>query len=347
MNIFYRILGDDERNDHVLRRDLAWWTCYQAPYSNGGEDENENELAQQQGTSNYLDNSSGATISVNQQSRVDDAPSGDILVIGFDRRGKFYASTLVDHSCPMYCTDLPRKGAENPTPPESGKTDELVVQGEDFLPTILIQHLFTQFVWAISKDLPKACLPLHFLDPATEVEIEGRDKLNLESIKETWTLPRLYHQKLSTLVSQIEGQGLGSRNDILFCIIPAFSFHDLLPNRAMLQFLPLVPKDDAWTTVTRQYHALLDTNMRTNKPEVLCYCIIIQIMEFLYIAGQPYDKAFRPEGKLNEELRKLVFTLSSPKSRHVLEMFEHMHDHQGREDAFYEIFQKLFERGPI
>lgn len=176
------------------------------------------------------------------------------------------------------------------------------------------------------------------------MEIEGRDKFDPEHIKETWALPRLSHQKLSKLISQIENLELGNRDDILFCIVPAFSSYDLLPNRAMLQLIPLVPKDHAWTTATRQYRELLDRDMRIDAPEILCYCIIIQIMEFLYVAYQPYNDVFRPEETFNQELRGLVTTLRSPKFRHVVERVKPMHKKQGRQTSFDEIFDQYLEK---
>lgn len=221
------------------------------------------------------------------------------------------------------------------------------MDGEASLPIILVQHLFTDFVWTMSKSLPKDCLPFGFEDAAKEVGIEGRERFDPDYLAETWYLPKLYHTKLSELVRQVEAYGMGANTDILLCIIPAFSATDRLPNQAMLQLIPTIGKDNAWIPLTSCYNSLMATNMRTEKPESLCLAAVIHAMDFLYFAHLPYDTVVRPPEELGEELRKLTTRISSPIFKHTVSMLAPMHNLQGRREAFYSIYQQYKDHGRV
>lgn len=212
--------------------------------------------------------------------------------------------------------------------------------GESSLPTILIQHLFTTFVWAISEDLCTLCLPLSFGDSPSQVKIDGRDRFQTDNFHETWYLPRLSHAKLTALVEEIKGYGMGSEDDILLCIIPAFSSKDLLPNRVMVQLLPPLKGDTGWAATARCYRDLLDTKLRKQKPEKLSYCVVAYVMDFVYFAHQPYDEVFKPEEELNRVLKDIVINLNSPSFSQVVRMLAPVHSHQGRRETFGRIFKQ-------
>lgn len=127
--------------------------------------------------------------------------------------------------------DMPDGSPE--TEPQRDDSKKLIVKGEDILPNIMIQHLFTSFMWFISRKLPKNCLPLSF-DDEREVEFQDRTNLGLGSLEATRSSSKLSHPKLSALVQEVKSYGWGSRDDILLCIIPALSAHDRLPNPAIV-----------------------------------------------------------------------------------------------------------------
>lgn len=217
---------------------------------------------------------------------------------------------------------------------------QLVLTEEGSLPAILIQHLFTTFVWAISEELCDLCLPLSFGDSPSEVQIDGRDRFQTDNFHETWYLPRLFHAKLTALVEQIKGYGMGSEDDILLCVIPAFSSKDLLPNRAMLQLLPPLKGDKGWAATARCYHDLLGTKLMKQKPEMLLHCVVAYVMDFVYFANQPYDEIFRPEDKLDRVLKNIITDIGSPSFSQVVQMLAPMHGHRGRRRVFDRIFKQ-------
>ena len=207
---------------------------------------------------------------------------------------------------------------------------------------MLAQHLFCLFVWQLSAHLSRTCLKLSFKESSQEVEIEGRDKFDPNRLDETWMSPRLSHKKLTGLVRQIENYGLGSRQDILICLVPAFSCWDLLPSQAILRLMPPVAKDHRWTETSRQYSQLLETSLRKEegKVEILCYAAIIYTMDFLYIAYQPYDEIVRPEYFLDSEIAKLVRKLNSNEFAHIVKTLEPVHNRQHRGTAFRSLFSQ-------
>ena len=199
----------------------------------------------------------------------------------------------------------------------------------------------------MSKSLPKDCLPFSFEDAARAVGIEGRERFDPDFLAETWFLPKLYHTKLSELVRHIETYGMGTKTDILLCIIPAFSAVDCLPNQAMLQLIPGIGKDNTWISTTRCYNSLMAMDMRTERPDSLCLAAAIHAMDFLYFAHEPYDAVIGPPQELREELGRLVRLISRPRYEDTLRMLVSMHNLQGRRAAFYSIYQQYKEDAGI
>jgi hypothetical protein len=139
---------------------------------------------------------------------------------------------------------------------------------------------------------------------------------------------------------------MGTNNDILLYIIPAFSAVDRLPNQAMLQLIPGIGKDSAWIPIARCYNSLMAMNMRTDKPESLCLAAVIHTMDFLYFAHLthlPYDTVVRPPNGLRDELERLVALISRPRFKSTVSMLVPMHQLQGRRVAFRSIYQQYKE----
>lgn len=218
-----------------------------------------------------------------------------------------------------------------------GKATEIGVAAEGFLPNILIQHLFTSFIWAIVEHLPENCLSLDF-NGTNEDKIEGHDRFYQDSFHQTWYLPKLSHEKLTETVRQIESYGMGSKIDILLCLIPALSFKDLLPNHAILQLIPPFSKNQGWAATARCYTNLMATSLRNDKPEILCFIVAIHTMDFLHLAYQPYDKFNEPPKELDDELKSIVRKLGTSKFAQVVRTLVPMHNLQGRRATFDSIF---------
>jgi hypothetical protein len=226
----------------------------------------------------------------------------------------------------------------NDAPP--GVVHELGVMSEGFLADILTQHLFTSFIWAISKSLPDDCLKVGFRPGNTSIEIEGRDQFDHNLFDETWYLPRLSHVKLKEVVRQIESYGLGNRVDILLCMIPALSARDLLPNHAMLQLIPTVSAVNDWASIARCYYNLMTSTLDITKREKLCYSVIVHAMDFLELACQPYSKSFEPSEYLLLEIKTIVRELRQSHFVDILEsIVAALHNRQHRGAVFESIIR--------
>lgn len=319
---FRRILGCDDK-DGALRRDLTWWADYEILY--------------------------GSMTEAAEEDAERDTDSGDdVVVIGFDHdwlNGKSSPCETTHHCA----KEFPCLGDDIQQCHQSGSevtTSDLFSAGENSLLNIFAQHLFCSFVWQVSTRLSRTCLKLSFKESSQEVEIDGRDRFDPNRLKDTWMSPRLSHKKLTGLVRHMENYGLGSRQEILLCLVPAFSCQDLLPSHAMLRLMPSpVPKDDGWTDdgwaeTAQQYSELLETGLRKeeNKAEILCCAAVIYTLDFLYIAYQPYDKFVRPQSFLNWRFGELVLKLSSNDFAHVVRDLEPVHNRQSRRAAFRSLF---------
>ncbi|KAK5654305.1 hypothetical protein OQA88_7483 [Cercophora sp. LCS_1] len=179
------------------------------------------------------------------------------------------------------------------------------------LPLILAQHLFTSFIWSITKYLPRSCLGQGLPFHKQEVEVSRSRKFVPQHFRETWSEPALRQRSLTKVVQQIERTGLGDATDILLCIIPALSFADLLPNEAMLEILPQKTPDYGWVEVADCYDHLLQSNLGKSIEERFCYEVVVATVDFLVVVSEPYDDDTEPSDELRETLRRLAITLLS------------------------------------
>jgi hypothetical protein len=221
-----------------------------------------------------------------------------------------------------------------------GRSHELGVLSEGYLGDILAQHLFTSFIWAVSKELGEDCLKVGYQTENQDIDIENRDQFDINQFDGTWYLPKLSHAKLRETVRQIEGYGLGTKIDILLCIIPALSKRDLLPNHAMLRLIPPVSPVNDWASIARCYNSLMMSTLDIAKPEKLCYAAIVHVMDFLELACQPYNKSLQPSEYLLLEIREMVRNL---KVSHFLQVLQGivaaLHNRQGRGPTFESIIR--------
>jgi hypothetical protein len=107
--------------------------------------------------------------------------------------------------------------------PHRDHSKKIIVKGEDILPNIMIQHLFTSFVWFISRKFPLTCLSQGFKNNESEVKVRTRERRHPSNHELTRPPPNFSHSRLSRLLSEVERYQWGSRDDILLCIIPALS----------------------------------------------------------------------------------------------------------------------------
>lgn len=224
----------------------------------------------------------------------------------------------------------------------NGNPKEIGVVSSGFLPAILAQHLFTNFVWNISRLLPKSCLRSGYTKTQKDVEIEGSDSFSPYDFSTTWHRPKMRHGPLSKIAQQMETAGLGTMTQILFCMIPALSFHDLLPNHAILNLIPKAGQGQGWEETAHCYNKLLESGIRAGKGEEerLCLFVVVDTMDFLYLACEPYSGSNLPPSELDVELRGLAEKLASPKFAGTVAKLAPIYNLQKRVVAFRSIFKR-------
>ncbi|KAK6721005.1 hypothetical protein SNK05_004097 [Fusarium graminearum] len=143
-------------------------------------------------------------------------------------------------------------------PTEAKEPQTLLVQHSTAATaTIVVQHLFTHFIWTIVDRLPKHFLGQGSANVHDYVSVQPSRKLDLLSRK-SGIVRKLSHQNLTKFVLHAEKEDLGTFDDVLLCLIPVFSIKDRLPNDATFQFdLSGFPERKSWPKAASNYSALL------------------------------------------------------------------------------------------
>ncbi|UPL02498.1 hypothetical protein LCI18_013432 [Fusarium solani-melongenae] len=313
---FGRIIGDNF-SDEVLKRDISWWVdSIIAEQSDPAMEDDDNSSDDSNDDSN--DNGSNAEGNGRIWSR---ARTGDVdLVIGFN-------------------------GNES----HDGPARELGITSNDYLPTILAQHMFTSFMWTVVELLPRNCLNPGIDETQQEVEIEGPKEFSSydSSFSEDWLRIKLRHRQLTKVVRKMESYGLGSTTDILLCMIPALSSRNLLPNQAILKLMPRVDSGRGWGETASCYKKLLQTikTDEVSEEDRLSVAIVVASMDFLSLAYEPYDEQMKPPEGLDDEIEAIAQELLSPKFTIVLEKLAPVYRCQYRHRLLYDVL--LYPAGPV
>ena len=209
-----------------------------------------------------------------------------------------------------------------------------------YLPSILAQHLLTSFTWAITNRLRTDFLTSDTSAGQRDVEIIEPHKFAAHKFEQTWLRPTIRHRKLTAAARKMVSYGLGSESDILFCMIPAFSAKDMLPNYEMLQLIsPRNILTSGWLEIAHCCKYLLDSDMRTDPPERYSFAAVIMVMDFLYLASQPYDTTNKPDDSLEIELSAIIKKLAGGRFAGILANLAIAYEFQRRRDAFRRIFE--------
>ena len=253
---------------------------------------------------------------------------------------------------------------ENLASPRRNKRPKLLVQhSSGNLANVLAQHLFTSFIWTIIRHLPADVLHQGSINIHKFVQVQSSNAKDLQSSTKGGLGLELSHTKLTGFVKYSEGEGLGTSDEILLCMIPGFSFGDLLPNDAV--FNHFVPKDtfgskrEDWIKSCAQYNAFLNNSKNVIKAEAEGHfglTTIVDTMEFVYLMGldllnsdgRPSESDFRivvaTDGQKKRRPRKLGLLLQTLSERfpHILKRLSPIYDLQRRRPIFEHVF-RLFK----
>ncbi|EAT77183.2 hypothetical protein SNOG_15518 [Parastagonospora nodorum SN15] len=172
---------------------------------------------------------------------------------------------------------------------------------------ILAQHLFTSFIWTIVDHLPKNVLRQSVLEREQDGDFEGRSN----NVLLTGSRSRLRDRTLVKLVRQLQEFGLGNETDILLCVIPAFSFRDLLPNHALLETIPQIRHGKSLVGTANGYIKLLEQSLSiapygTTVEGKFWYTLVVAAIDFLFFASEPYDEYIQAPEELRTALQDVV-----------------------------------------
>ncbi|KAK2803455.1 hypothetical protein FQN51_003562 [Onygenales sp. PD_10] len=220
--------------------------------------------------------------------------------------------------------------------------EELSIISRGPLPTILAQHLFTSFVWSISKYLPQ--------DALSSADIEDRDRFIPHRIADSYQFPKLRNRKLLHIVQVSESVGLGTAKDIFLCLIPPLSSQLLLPNEEILDLVHhsanKLEKGHNWKQAAEIYDAWLDTVIYSQKEERYNYAVVIAVIDFLLQATDPFMKdtteAVMHKGAsvVKEIVKKIVDKLNSQHLLRLAWRLLNFYEAQHRDSAFKNLIPK-------
>ncbi|KAM6516371.1 hypothetical protein FALCPG4_014555 [Fusarium falciforme] len=297
----------DNLSDEVLKRDISWWV--------------DSIIAEQSDPAVEDDNNSG-----------DDSDDAE-------GNGRFWSRART--------SDVDLVIGFNGNKTHHGPARELGITSNDYLPTILAQHLFTSFMWTVVELLPKNCLNSGIDETQQEVEIEGPKVFESYNFTQTWLRPKIRHRQLTKFVRKMESYGLGSTTDILLCMIPALSSRNLLPNQAILKLMPRVGSSRGWLETASCYKKLLKT-IKTDKVgegDQFSVAVIVASIDFLSLAYEPYDEQMEPPKDLGDELRAMAQELLLPKFTTIMEKLMPVYRCQCRHRLLYNVL--LYPAGPV
>lgn len=158
------------------------------------------------------------------------------------------------------------------------------------------QHLFISFIWAIIDHLPIDFLHQGDLNVQNFVRIQSPGTIDLPSSENSTLGFKLSHVKLTSFTQYAEKEGLGSADDVLSCMIPAFSFKDRLPNEMVINRLfpqeILCHKRREWVGLSPKYINLIqnaESFTTSTTEDRLSVAVVAVTMEYIYLMA--YDRS--------------------------------------------------------
>lgn len=226
---------------------------------------------------------------------------------------------------------------------EAGEAVAIISSGP--LANILAHHLFSAFMWAISPSIPR--------DSFAQATVDDSDLFDGTDFEITWNLPTLRNKKMMKLARDIEAFGLGPVEDVLLAIIPPLSYRGILPNEAMMRVLLRKIGDyeeyHNWSQAQRVYLNLLQLDMDPRRMDRISYEIVVELIEFLFIAKEALDDLDdwndnKQAKSLKEAEESISVTLRNNELLfNVARELQLFFRRQGRDKTFEGLFKKFEE----
>jgi len=175
------------------------------------------------------------------------------------------------------------------------------------------------------------------------IEVNRHQAFESFDLDQTWPKLKLNHQRLDKLTNMMETYGMGTRSDILLCIIPALSVRKLLPNQVVLNLVPRMQEGLGWSEIATCHKKLLDTikSKKLSIDDKVEVGIVVAAMDFLSFACENYDEHNSPSEELNGRLRAVVQELSSDKFADLFKKLAPVYSKQHRREMFVHIFERF------
>lgn len=226
---------------------------------------------------------------------------------------------------------------------EAGEAVAIISSGP--LANILAHHLFSAFMWAISPSIPR--------DSFAQATVDDSDLFDGTDFEITWNLPTLRNKKMMKLARDIEAFGLGPVEDVLLAIIPPLSYRGILPNEVMMRVLLRKIGDyeeyHNWSQAQRVYLNLLQLDMDPRRMDRISYEIVVELIEFLFIAKEALDDLDdwndnKQAKSLKEAEESISVTLRNNELLfNVARELQLFFRRQGRDKTFEGLFKKFEE----
>jgi ankyrin repeat protein len=141
----------------------------------------------------------------------------------------------------------------------------------------LAQHIFSSFMWAVSKEIPKQKLG------ASEVDTHAAERFNF--MDHDWDVVKLVNKTIQDVARDIEATGLGTIEEIYLVLIPPLSVASKLPNEAIVEMIRRKAKDfeqrHQWREAASAYTKLLELYEECEARDQFTYKGIAAVIDFL------------------------------------------------------------------